>query len=172
MIKKTEIRKKDELDHLAEGDPKNVISLMLWKVRHQYPNLSMEITPKDLQGFNECVAYLKVVPEVDVTRPQGRPAQDGIAAVGNRRAVPGYDAEPPRPYVIVRLVEKGTENMIRPVENNVDDNERRIAAEKLAEYRGQAPSLAQALENAARSGDFSAHDLREAAAALRALAQA
>lgn len=165
-----EIRKKDDLDHLAEGDPKDVISLMLWKVRHQFPDLAMQITPKDLEGFNACVTYLKVKPELNIVRPQGRPAQEGIPAVGQRRAVPAYDAEPPRPFVVVRLVEKGTENMIRPVENNEEDNAKRIAAEKLVNYRSQAPALAQALENAARSGDFAAHDLREAAAALRVLA--
>lgn len=166
------IVKKDALDHLAEGDPKDIIAAMLWKARHHYPSLSMELTEKDLKGLNDCVTYLKVKPEVLIVRPQGRPAQAPQPAVGQRRAVPGFDAEPPRPFVVVALVEKGTANAIRAVENNVEDNERRIMAEAVAEYRARAGQIAANLENIVRTKDFSESDLREAAAALRTLAQA
>ena len=166
---KPPIRKKDPLDHLAEGDPRKVMALMLWKARHRAPEMSVQITQRDIDGFNACVTYLKVEPDVDIRRPQGRPAQERIPAAGTRREVPAREAEPPRPFVVVRLVEKGTENMIRPVEDNEEDNEKRIAAEKLVDIRAQAPALAQRLEGYARSGDMVASDLREAAQWLRTL---
>lgn len=164
-----QIRKKDALDHLAEGDPKGVIALMLWKERHRNPDMAVQITQRDIDGFKACTGYLKVEPDVDILRPEGRPAQEGIPQMGTRREVPARAAEPPRPFVVVRLVEKGTENMIRPVEDNEEDNDKRIAAEKLVEIRAQAPGLAARLDGYARTGDFVASDLRDAAQWLRTL---
>lgn len=162
--------KQDDLDRLAAADPRKVIALMLWKARHRNPDMAVQITQRDIDGFNACVTYLKVEPDVDICRPQGRPAQERIPAMGNRREVPGHPAEPPRPFVVVRLVEKGTENMIRPVEDNEEDNDKRIAAERLVDIRAQAPGLAARLDGYARTGDFVASDLRDAAAWLRTLA--
>lgn len=166
------VRKKDDLDRLAEGDPKNVIALMLWANRHQNPEMAVKIEPKHLEGFGACVQYLKVKPSVRIIRPQGRPEQAPIPAQGQRRAVPGYPAEPPKPFVVVQLVDEGTENGIRPVENNEADNELRIIGEKTRRARDQAPDMAARLDRMAGQGaEISASDLRDAAEALRLLAR-
>lgn len=169
MAKKS---KKDPLDLLAEGDPKKVIELILWKARHQHPDLSVKITQKDIDGYEACTQYLDVKPGLLIVRPQGRPAQAPIAAVGKNRAVPGYPAEPPRPYVVVQVVEEGTENMIRPVENNEEDNKLRIQAEEIKRVREGAPDLARRVEQMIGPGAvISESDLRDAAKSLRLLAQ-
>ena len=164
---KTQTPQKDALDQLATGPAENVVALMLWKARHQYPDLSVQITPKDLKGYQECIGYLKTTAEVRVFRPQGIPAQEAIPAHGNRRAVPGRPAIPPRDFVVVSLVHQGTEDAIRVVENNEEDNERRKAAEHLVNIKGQVPDLASRLERYARSGELVGSDLLEAAKWLR-----
>lgn len=170
---KAPIRKKDELDQLAEGDPKRVMALMFWKARFTNPEMNLQITLADIKGFNDCVEYLKVKPEVRIVRPLGRPAQDAIPAVGHRRAVPGYAAEPPRPFVVVGVVEAGTENSIRPVENNEEDNNRRIEGETVRRARDNAAGMASRLEAmTSPQAEISSTDLRDAATALRVLARA
>ena len=162
---------KDELDQLAEGPLTNVIALMLWTLRHVNPDMSVVITQKEIAGLKQCVDYLKVTAAVRVERPQGRPAQEAVPASANRKAVPGFPAEPPRPFVVVARVEAGTENMIRPVENNEEDFQRQKDAEQLKRLRETAPGLANMLEQNAAGGVFSESDIRDAANALRVLAR-
>lgn len=163
----------DLLDVLAKADPRRVIALMLWKQRFENPEMAVQITEKDITGFDQCAAYLKVEPGVRIERPLGRPGQAPIPAMGNRRAVPGYPPEPPRPFVVVAVVEKGTENGIRPIENNEEDNQRRIEGEERRRARENATGLAQSLEGmSAQGADISSSILREAAAVMRLLARA
>lgn len=171
-MRKAPIRKKDDFDRLAEGDTKDVLALVLWKARHHFPDLAMTIDAKDMAGYRQCLDYLKATPEVRIVRPLGRPAQDPVPAAGNRRAVPGYPAEPPRPFVVVALVEKGTENAIRVCENNEGDNELRILAERTKRAREGAQDIAGRIEAMTRQGaDISNSDLLAAAEALRLLAR-
>ena len=164
-------KKLDALDIIAQGDLKRVIALMLWKARHRQPDLYVQIDEKDLAGFDACVQYLKVTPEVRIHRPQGLPAQAGIPATHNRRAVPGREASPPKPFVVVTLVEAGTENVIRPVENNQDDYDVAQDAAAVRKARDQAPMLAERLVAQARTGEFSLSDMQDAADALLLLAR-
>lgn len=164
---KPKLEPQDPLDALATGPVEDVLAMMLWKVRHQHPDLSMQFTPKDLTGYAQCVEYQKATPEVRVFRPQGIPAQEAIPAQGNRRAVPARPAMPPRDFVVVSLVHQGTEDAIRVVENNEEDNERRKAAEHLASVKAQVPDLAARLERYARSGELVGSDLLEASRWLR-----
>lgn len=160
------------LDALAQGDPKMVMALMLWKERHRQPDMYVQIDEKDLQGFEDCVTYLKVKPDVLIRRPQGVPAQPGLPATHHRRAVPAREAIPPKPYLIVSLVERGTENVIRPVENNEADFDTAKDAAALRKARDQAPELANRILAQARSGEYSLSDIQDAADALLTLARA
>lgn len=163
---------KDALDLLAEGDPRSIIALMLWKDRHRNPDMAVQITEKDIAGFDACCAYLEVTPEVRIVRPQGRPAQAAIPAQGPRRAVPGRAAESPRPFVAVNVVRKGTQDGIKPIENNEDDARLRDRANELRRFRDNAPTLAAQMLKDAASGQFSTSTIQEAAQALTALARA
>lgn len=168
----TKAPKLDLLDALAQGDPKMVMALMLWKSRLREPDMYVQITEEDIKGFNDCVNYLKVKPAVMVKRPQGLPAQAAIPAQGNRRAVPARPATPPKPFVIVSLVEANTENVIRPVENNEADFDSAKDAAAIRKAREQAPDLANRLIKQASSGETSLSDMQDAANALLILSRA
>ena len=160
------------LDALVAGDIKQVIGLMLWKNRHRNPDCYAQIDEKDVRAYRECMEYLKVEPDVMIKRPQGLPAQAAIPAAANRRAVLARDATPAKPYVIVALVERATENAIRPVENNQEDYDIAQDAAHVRKARDQGPMLAERLLQQARSGEYSLSDIQDAANALMLLARA
>lgn len=164
--------KLDPLDALAQGDPLRVMALMLWKARHRNPDMFVQIDERDIKGFDDCVGYLKVRPTVMIKRPPEIPAQEAIPAARNRRAISARPAIPARPYVMVTLVEEGTENVIRPVENNETDYDVAQDAAAVRKARDQAQSLADGLMRQAGSGDFSTSDVRDAANALVTMARA
>ena len=155
---------------LAERNPKQAIMLMFWKARHQNPEFSLNITEADLKGFTDCVNYLGVEPEVRIHRPQGLPAQAPVPAHGNRRAVPGREAKPPKPFVVVQMVD-AEGNAIVPIENNEKDQDDGLQAKALARTRENAPRLAAQLMNDVRSGNLSNDTITEAANSLIALAK-
>lgn len=161
----------DALDALASGPLKDIIALMLWKNRHNEPELTMQLTERDLSGFKACVEYLHVVPEVRIVRPQGLPGHDAIPATRTRSAIPPADPTPPKPFVIITLVEKGTENAIRPVENNEADWQAAEEAKNFNRARDIALRLAGELQTAAATGNYSSSSLDEAAKCLVALAR-
>jgi hypothetical protein len=159
------------LDALAEGDPRDVIALMLWKNRMREPDMYVQLTEQDMQGLADCTNYQKVTPHVNIERPEGAPAQAAIPASGNRRAVPARPALPPKPYVIVTLVDQDG-NMVRPIENNQADYDASLDAALLRKARDQAPDLAQRLIQQAKTGETSLSDMQDAADALILLARA
>lgn len=169
MAKQT--AKQDPLQALAEGDPKRVIALMLWKSRHRQPDMYVQIDEKDLQAFEQCVAFQELKPDVLIKRPPGVPAQAAIPATGNRRPVAARAATPPKPFVIVTLVEKGTENVIRPVENNQADYDTAQDMAQVRKARDQAPAMAERLLLQGRTGEYSLSDITDAANALLILAR-
>lgn len=162
---------KDALDALAIGPLKDVIALMLWKNRHNQPELYVQLTERDLSGFKACVDYLHVVPEVRIVRPQGLPGHDGVQATKTRSAIPPQGPTPPKPYVIVALVERGTENAIRPVENNEEDWQAAEEAKNFNRARDRALQLAGELQQVAATGNFSSSVIQDAAQCLVALAR-
>jgi hypothetical protein len=167
--------KKDLLDRWADEankDPKKLVALMFWRERHRNPEMAIQITEKDISGFQGCVDYLEVTPEVVIIRPQGRPAQAGQPARGRLKAVPARPAEPPRPFVAVNLVNAGTMDSFKPIENNEEDAKVRDQAELVRRAKDKASQLAAQLMHDAASGTFSTATMTEAAQALQALARA
>lgn len=162
----------DPLDALAQGDPLKVIALMLWKARRRQPDLYVQIDEQDIQGFEDCVAYLKVKWKVNIERPAGLPAQPALAGGPGRRPVPARAASGPKPFVIVTLVDARTGDAIRPVENNQDDFDVSQQASRVRKAQDQARQLAQRLLEQGRTGEFSLSDLQDAADALLILAEA
>lgn len=163
---------RDELDRFvaqAKQDPRLAIMLMLWVARTREPDCYVKLTEHDVKGFQDCVNYLKVKPDVLIHREGGQPAHGPIPARGNRRGIPAREATPAKPYAVVALVEKGTMNAIRPVENNQEDFDRSQELAQIKRARDLAPDLAARLLHASRSGDFSSSDLQDAANALSLL---
>ena len=169
----------DVLDRIARMAPKEIIALMLWQDRHANPGLARTITTKDLEGLEACLAYLKVDAEVQVIRPPGRPAQEAFTTK-DRGTIPAVPAGPPKPFVTVALIEKGSGttptgpvvgNAITPVENNEKDYDRAMEAKALQRLRETAPTLAAQIRNDEARGILSKATILEAADALLALAR-
>ena len=140
---------KSALEKFAQAPADEHIALILWKFRHQIPDLAVTINEADLNGYNDCLDYLKVKAEVKVTV---RPNYVGIVLV---QAGTGDETSPG--------------NAIKVVENNEEDAARGEAAEQVKRMRERAPDLAYRLEVDAQAGTFSADMVIEAARTLRAL---
>ncbi|CAB4223231.1 hypothetical protein UFOVP1670_5 [uncultured Caudovirales phage] len=166
----------DVLDLLAEQgntNPKIIIAQMLWKARHHYPDLAMTITRDDVAKFRACTDYLEVTPDVRIFRRSAIPAraaQPGVA--GKPDGIPGYAGSPAAEFVTVVLVNKGTEDGFKPIENNEDDAQAGERQEKLRRAKENVPQLATMVNNAAAHGDFSQALVMELCEAAMLLAKA
>lgn len=160
----------DVLDNLADGDPFKALALVLWKDRQRNPDMSVTITRTDIKGFTDCVDYLKASPEVRVFRPQGRSAQAAIPERHGKPARAAIPAEPPRDFVVIQLVDKDG-NAIKPVENNEEDFQRNILAEKQRKAREQADNLCTLLRAEIASGDINKSTIDGVCEALTVLAR-
>jgi len=159
----------DALDRLAAAPLERVLELVFWKLRHKNPDMAVLIDKKDIEAFEQSMAYQEIKPGILVERPAGRPGHPAIPAAGKRRAVPEVQAEAPRPFVLVALVEAGTKNTVKPVENNEEDFQRGDLCRKLAAARGKTQNLAQMLRNAAANPDLATSGTLEEAAEILAL---
>lgn len=162
--------KQDPLDMLVAGPTENVIAMLLWKNRHREPSMTAVIKPEDLQALADCCEYLKVTPAVAVVRPAGREATPAIPARGNRPGIPAMPGEPARPHVVVALVNKGTMDAIRPLENNDEDAELLQRGTETARWKSKAAMLSQQASGMAGSGDVSTAVLSEIAQCLQVFA--
>jgi hypothetical protein len=162
---------KDALDALALGPVKDIVALMLWKNRHNEPDMAVKLTEHDLRGFRACVEYLRVVPEVRIVRPQGLPGHGGIPVTRTRSAIPPQEPTPPKPYIVIALVEKGSENAIRPVENNEEDFAAAAEAREFRHARDIALQIAGQLQRDVATGNYSSSTIDEAVKCLVALAK-
>lgn len=167
----SKIKAKHPLDALAEGNPLDVIALMLWKNRHREPDMFVQLNEEDMAGLQASMAYQKVKPAVLIHRPAGLEASAAIPASKGRRAVAARAATAPKDYVIVTLVEAGTENVVRSIENNQADYDH--AQERTLQRKAvsDAPHLADRLINMANSGEYSLSEMTDAAECLRILAR-
>lgn len=164
----------DELDMFAKQDKARVaraLMMLFWKDRLRNPNFTVEVTPEDLKGFRECMAYLEVEPKIMIYRPQGLPAVEPQPARGNRRAVPGRSAQPPRNFVVIQMVDADG-NAITPIENNQADFDRAQEALGLRAARDAAARLAAQLLADLQANVTSSATITEAAQALKLLAKA
>lgn len=169
-----------DLDALAKAGPRVIMALMLWKLRHHNPGMSLTLTPEDVQGLQACLDYQQIEAEVVIMRPQGRPAiTEAIPSrPGGPPGISPRPADPPKPFVIVALVEKGTSspmsagNNITPIENNEADLARARSAMELADLREAAPRYARQLRAEDAAGICSRDTVTACANALDRLARA
>ena len=161
----------DSFEKLANHDPRNALMLVLWKLRHDNPDFTHQITERDLEGFTKCVDYLEVTPQIKIHRPRGLPAQDPVPAHGNRKAVPGRSAGPDKPFVVVQMID--TEgNAIVPIEDNEDDQRLGKQRQEVSRAREKATLLADQLLQDIRQNTIANSMVQEAAGLLKTLARA
>lgn len=161
----------DRMNALIAAGPEKILQLLLWKNRFREPELQIQITERDLNGFEDCLNYLKVEAGIRIFRPGGRPAIPERPATKTKSALPAREAIPPKPIVQVNLVEKGTVNTIRPVENNEEDYERQARASEVARTRDRITQLAGIVHNAAARGEFSQSEVIEICRGAQLLAR-
>ena len=164
----------DALDQFAKaadlGNRDIAIMLMFWKNRHQESPFTMDITAKDLQGFEECIKYLDVMPQIKIFRPQGKPAHPGSPATDTRSAIPPSPAGKPKAYVVIQMVDQEGNTFV-PIENNEDDLARGQEAKRIQRIRESAPQLAGQLMADLQANTTSNATITEAAEALKLLAR-
>ncbi|HEX6992362.1 MAG TPA: hypothetical protein VF151_10770 [Gemmatimonadales bacterium] len=156
---------------LAEG-PAGILKLVLWKNRHRQPEMYVRIDERDLHGFDACCAYLKLEAEARIERPGGRPAIPAIPAAGKRAAIPARPEIPPKPWIQVTLVEKGTANMLRPVEDNQTDYDEQTRIAALHHARDRIGFLTGIIRNGAAQSTYSNSEILELCEHAERLAQA
>lgn len=169
------VAKKDMLDEFAElanKDPKQALALVLWKMRHENPEMSVLITEKDLTGLRDCATYLDVVPDVRIFRRPAIPAHDAVPAAPGRVAINAFPGAPAAAFVTVAMVAKGTEDTFKPIENNEEDAVKGENAAELRRLKAELPGLATLVNNQAAGGTFSAEQVMEVCRGAVLLAQA
>lgn len=165
----------DPLDRLAKAGARDIIALMLWQGRFNNPSMAMQITPRDIEGLEKCLKHQKLEAEVVIMRPSGRPAQEALQGGPGQRSVAARPADPPRKFVVVALVEKGSKtdmgpgNAITPMEDNQADYDRAAAAKQLQETKAGAHDLAARLLSEDAAGIATRSTIEAAAHALRVL---
>lgn len=166
------------LDRLVASDAKRAIAMLLWKNRHANPELNVQITEQDIKGFDDCVEYLDVDPEVRIFRPAGRPAEPPREALPPTKAnpngvpaFPGRAGDPPRNFVLVGLYVAGTTDSFKPIENNEADKDKADRAEALRRAKESANFIANQVRNDALAGTFSASSVVDVCDALLLLAK-
>lgn len=166
----------DLLDQFTKWDPKNAIAILLWKMRHQLPDLTLQVTEQDITSFQACVEYLGIEPTVKIYRPMGRPASPEIPAVPGtagrpgRSAIPARPADPPRPFVLVQLLDQEG-NQFKPIENNEEAAREAERAAQVKRAKEQGVMIANRVLADVGAGVFSNETMKEAAQALLALCQ-
>lgn len=161
----------DAFVELATSQPANAVAALFWHHRHQNPGFSIEVKASDLKAFTDCTEYLKVRPKIQVVRPQGLPAQAQIPAQGNRRAVPGRVAQPPKDYVVIQMVDQDGNGFV-PIENNEEDLAKQQKAAVAKRTKERALIIAGNLQGDVQAGNYSTATMLEAVEALQALARA
>lgn len=172
----------DELDAFAQSGAENALMMVLWKVRHQYPEMAIPITADDLQAFQKSVEFTKQRPAIAIYRRPAQEARPGIPAAGKRKPIPAFPAQAAGKSVVVMVVEHGTDimdasgvmlspgNTIRPVESDEREHEKAQKQRVVKAARERAVQLAAELSRDASLGMYSDARIREAAQALVTLA--
>lgn len=170
----TKAAKKPEQDPLdafveaANANPAKAIAMLFWMARFDNPDFTVTIKAKDLKAFADCTQYLEVKPKIQILRPQGAPAQEAIPAAGTRRGIPGRPASPPKPYVIVQMVDQDGNGFV-PIENNEDDLERQEESRTLLDWKDRAPRIAAQLQQEMAANITSNDTISQAIQALKIL---
>jgi hypothetical protein len=151
--------------------------MVLWKNRNAIPELTVQVTEKDITAWQQCIDYLGITTQLKIYRPQGRPAQAAIPEVPGtpqrpgRSAIPARAQEPPRPFILVQLLDQDG-NTFRPIENSEEARREQEQAERLRRAKDEARSLAGQLQHDMAVGVYSNSLIADAAQALIALANA
>lgn len=132
-----------KLDELQDNKDR-IIMQALWHYRMAEPNLCIRITEKDIEAFDQCMAYNKQEPSIKTVLNGG-----GLFVV---------------------LVDHDG-NAIVPVENNQEDHDASMHERKKRAAVEWIRQNAERIRNIAMSGDFSTSEVVELAEAALLIAK-
>lgn len=160
----------DPLDALTVAGPNRALQLTLWVIRHQYPE-GLKITAQDITKLAACTTHLKVNPFAHVWRRPAVLPTPGRPPVGNKPGVPPSSGLPPAPFVTIQLVNDDGKDLhaFRLMENNEEDNQRRVDREKFEQIKAGLPGLIGAVRNALGTESDILNELCNAATLLARL---
>jgi hypothetical protein len=140
--------KPDQVIFSPADDRRNLaLAIMLWQRRIENPELTVEITPADVESLKACAEYLGVTPMVRIYRPVQVAAQTL------------------RPGFYVQLVDEGG-STFKAIESDEKEFDRSQAAAKWRQAKDSLPDLCRTvLAGLARgeTSDFVIKALCEAA---------
>ena len=153
----------------AQANPAVALQLLLWKQRHQNPDMSVTITEADVQAFQACVDYLEVEPVIKMFQPGGLPERPGFTKKDGTQ-MPARPAVPPREECVVQLTDKNG-NAITPIEQSTEEQAKSRQARAVQDARAKAPGLVADLNQMLARGETSTALFQEATSALLTLAR-
>lgn len=118
------------------------LALVLWKLRHQYPGMSIRIEQKDVQALEKCEEHLEV--------------KAGVAILGGS-------------MMHVNLVCEGTQDAFTAVESTEEDQRAAERARRLQQAKESIPELVTAVKAGLGSGEFSQSNINDLADAAMLL---
>lgn len=176
--------KSDALDTFISQGLERALMLVLWKVRHQYPEMAIPITAADIEAFDASCRFTKQEPCIRVFRRPAIPASPGQPAVGKRRETPPSAAKPAGKVATVLLVAKDTEavdpgthimfspgDAIRPVESDDKDHDTASLLRDIRRLKETGPQLAREVMADAATGTFSSAKVQEICQAVVTMAK-
>jgi len=122
-----------------------MLAMLVWKFRHHLPALVVQVTPADIKGLQDTLAY------------NGQTLQVNVDQRGEN--------------ILIHLTDAATGDQIIATENNEADLERAQAKANRMSIKQNAPQLAAQLRNDAATGNFSTAIIEEACHALDALSR-
>lgn len=157
----------DPLDALTAGGAQRALQLALWKIRHDYPE-GLKITPEDISKLAACTEHLNVKPYAKVWRRPAVPPTSGRPPMGNKPGVPPSAGLPPAPFVTIQLVNDDGKHMdaFRLMENNEEDNQKRIERERRDQIKAGLPGLIGAVRTSLGADSDILNELCNAATLL------
>lgn len=158
--KKAAAKPADELDLFVKAcadDPSQAVIALLWKFRHQLPDLAAQIDRKDLGGLKACADYLEVKPTLRIFRREDVPARAAQPPSAEYpKGLPGFAGAPASEHVTILVTDGGkNHDGFRPIENNEEDAQAAERAAALRQAKQLAPGLAQQVASQAAGGEFS-----------------
>jgi len=135
----------DHLKAVASGSLVNLVALMFWKMRHANPDFAMTFTESDITGMQQSMDYNEQTPKLV--------------------------AEARQDYVVLRVEDEKTGDMIRVSENNEADLAKGEQAKKVRRIRESASMLVATVRGELSQGVTSNDSINALCDSLLALAR-
>ncbi len=137
---------------IAAGPHDVPIGLLFWKLRNQFPELSVTITEQDIKGFQDSMEYQEQAPKLIIEAHRVHKDKPGV--------------------LVVRIADARTGDLIRVSENSEEALQEAELAKKLRRLKEQVPNMVANVRGEMSQGITSDDTIRTLCEAATALARA